>query len=399
MALLSSYLASLDNVLTITQCNEVHPICGNCHRHNVPCVYDHLRARTPTGYQEPNNVSDVTAGPNISLESGTAITNSEHLESEGRRLLELKLLSQWMMKTALSFPGTHEKSYREAMTHGAPELALQHRALLYSMFSFSALHIAKTSPFPNQRLEFMDVHRRYLGLALQEHRVDIENLGKAKADTVCMTSSLIRNCTQAVLQDRPLHPYTPPTQWLQMMNGSGDVFKTAWDWIGDDDSSIARRVAQHGPDLSDLSTLFGESNLQVFIHLLRRSPVDEEQEPWNPEIQKSYELTLSYIGGVQMALNKGETPGNLCRRLVAFPMFIPKRFIGLVEELRPRALVVLAHYFAFLARLRDTWWIGDSGRREICAVRSVLKNEWVELLNWPLLAMEETSVMVPWEYN
>ena len=51
-----------------------------------------------------------------------------------------------------------------------------------------------------------------------------------------------------------------------------------------------------------------------------------------------------------------------------FPYSIEKGFINLVKEQRPRALVILAHYFGLLARLKYVWFIGDTGRRE----RSVL---------------------------
>ena len=415
MPLLSNYLSSLDSLLTRTQCNEVHPVCGSCARHKVPCIYDPSRSNPVTFHHEVIKGSNGSRSASSTRESrgeikreiggqsrdesSTPNTEGAYPESEKRRLLELRLLNHWMMKSALSFPGSEHKVYRESMTIDNLQSSLRHHSLLYVNFTFTALHISKLSQDPREKLEFQEVHRKYLDLALKEHRLDLENMDKPTADVICMTSSMIRNTLLATLQDRALLPYVPPTEWLRMMTGSGDVFIAAWDWVKDDPKSIARELAQRGPDLSDLNTLFGESNRQALNHLLHRNPVDEIREPWNADIQKTYERTLSYIGGIKIAIDNGESPSDICRRLVAFTMFMPRHFIDLLDERQPRALVVLAYYFALLARLRDTWWIGDTGRREVVAINGVLEDRWLPLMRWPLVAMEEKSVMVSWEYD
>jgi hypothetical protein len=182
-----------------------------------------------------------------------------------------------------------------------------------------------------------------------------------------------------------------------MMSGSGDVFKTAWDWVREDKTSLAWKISTTGPDLSNLEELFGEKKREHFKHLLHRTPLHEDLEPWSTEVQLAYERTLSYIGGIQIAIDGGEKRWQTFRRVVVFPMFAPKRYIELVEEGQPRALVVLAHYFSFLARLRDVWWVGDTGRREIRAIQTLLDSPWVEQLKWPLDQMEEVWDIRPWE--
>jgi hypothetical protein len=108
------------------------------------------------------------------------------------------------------------------------------------------------------------------------------------------------------------------------------------------------------------------------------------------EIEKTYRLAVCYIGGFQIAINANETVDELTRRALGFALNVPRDFIGLLEQHRPRALVVAAYYFALFAKLRDIWWVGDTGRREIRAIHSVLPAEWQELMAWPLMAMEES---------
>lgn len=317
----------------------------------------------------------------------------DYPESEERRILELRLLYHWVTKTGFTILGSEDQSYRERLLT-LPYKSMEFPALLYAMFAFTAIHIAKTSSSTAEIVEFNSHFQRYLGLSLHEHRRDVDELCQQNADVVCLASNIIRNCTQVTIQDRELDPYVPPCQWLYMMNGSGDVFKAAWGWVINDAASLAQRIGIDGPDLSDLDKIFAAKNRIGLEHLLQRSRKDEELESWDDEIQHAYELTLNFIGGIQIAIDRKEKLAHSLRRVIAFPMFISKRYTDLVGQMQPRALVILAFYFSYLARLRNVWWVGDTGRREIYAIRYVLKSPWVEMLQWPLKNMEEA-----WDIN
>lgn len=75
---------------------------------------------------------------------------------------------------------------------------------------------------------------------------------------------------------------------------------------------------------------------------------------------------------------------EVCRRLIAFAVLIPDKMIELIEEKRPRALVILANYFAVAAPRAKVWWIGDVTRKEVEAIQRWLPGEWKDLMRWPL---------------
>ena len=286
---------------------------------------------------------------------------------------------------------TKEPFTTEVWTTLLPRLAFEHDALLYSMFSISALHLAKTE---SHESEAIDAYQKYLDLALREHFNDVTHLSKDNADAACLTSSIVRLNAFAVLQERPLDPYTPPTQWLETTCGAGKVFAAAWKWIKDDEDSIAMRLVRTEPILMAGDTLFGEPNRLGLLHLLRRSRDEDVTEPWLPDIQEAYESTVSLIGSYQMAIAARGNPEDIFRKLILFPILVPKRFIDLVEKQQPRALVVLGHYFSLVARVGHTWWwCGDTGRREVRGIQTVLSDKWLGLMSWSLRTMEESLVL------
>ena len=245
----------------------------------------------------------------------------------------------------------------------------------------------------------MHMHRRYLDLALRRHSEDVSNLSEESFDAVCITSTMLRLIALVMLRDRSLNPYIPPVSWLQMTKGAMDVFKAAHKWMRKNEDSIAFRLTKRMPVVFDDEAKFGVSNRQELLHLLHRDEEDIANERWDPKDQEAYETTISYIGGIWILMKGPETVGEICRRLALFPSFIQSRFIDLIKDQQPRALAVLAHYFALLASFRNVWWIGDTGRREVQALSTVLSGKWNHLMNWPLKVMEEATPYASYEYR
>jgi hypothetical protein len=279
-----------------------------------------------------------------------------------------------------------------------PRLAFKHNALLYSIYTIAALHIAKLEP---NNAEHVASYQKYLGLTLREHRNDVTNLGPANADAASLTASILRFCNFALLQERSQNPYTPPTEWLQMSSTTGrGLTVAAWKYIHSDENSIMRGLIKNAPGMTtdpagwlrDDNVLFQEANRRELLHLLRRTADDVTTEPWNTDIQNAYETTVSYIGTIQLAIRAHEPPESIFRRICLFPTMVETDFITLVQQQRPRALVILAHYFAYLTDFRGLWWIGDAGPREVRGIESVLPMDWLDLMNWPLQTIEDVYV-------
>jgi hypothetical protein len=311
------------------------------------------------------------------------VTNSplpqELSESRERRLRELRLLYQYTEKTCHTLD-SHRNSGLEFWKDAAVQMAFTSDAVLYSMLALAAQHIISEDP---SDAEARAASLEYLNLALPLHRRDIEHLTSENTDRAWMTGSLLRLSHFVRLQSRPLDPYTPPTQFLLQTRGSLDVIRLAVDqgFIHDHPNSITARTLARVPFARNwnLPALFTAANRQPLVHLLHRSAEHLASEPWSRAIQSAYEDTLSYLGAVELLKSSasnitdppdsevegGQPPDLPFRRLVVFPTMAPEAFIQLVIEARPRALVVLAHYFAALAEFEDVWWVAKIGIREV----------------------------------
>ncbi|KAK7409501.1 hypothetical protein QQX98_008285 [Neonectria punicea] len=229
-------------------------------------------------------------------------------------------------------------------------------------------------------------------MAVREHAKEVAQLSKDNLDILCLTSSMLRIYYFFKLKERSLQPYQPPTEWMRATGSSSAIFRQGWPLVEDNPDSIAHKMITNVPTILDSEAREGEQNRQELMHLLQREDSHEQTENWDAEVKEAYETTLSYIGGVWIAMNNHESPGMIGKKLIIFPMLVHKHFIDLVQEQRPRALAILAHYFALLAILRCFWWIGDTGRREVLAIVEVLPQEWQDAMSWPLQIIEEQIV-------
>jgi hypothetical protein len=264
----------------------------------------------------------------------------------------------------------------ESWSIEVPRLALQHDNLLYPMFSISALHLLKAEP---QNQELLAARQSYMTLSLQEHRRAIAALNDRSAEAVVFASTLILMDAFASLQLRNLEPYSPPREWLQMSRGAGSVYGAARGFFSDRTIAKFMAITMAEPGMQESDILDDDDNREAYCGLLRQDL--KTDEVWDDETRECYERTLNYIGSVQIAIQNGEHAMGITRRIMAFAVLAPKKFIEAVEQKRPRALVVLAHFFALGQGLEDIWWFGDTAQREIRAIWNELLPGWQELVS------------------
>lgn len=308
------------------------------------------------------------------------------------------MLHNYLTKTSMTFlrEGRLDDSRTDSWAHQCVGLAFDHEALLYSIIALTALHIAKTEV---SDMDSTAIYQDYLDMALKAHQQQLSNITKEIADATCVTSSILRTAALAMLSERTDNKagqYEPPMQWLQMTGGSGRVYYAAWEFIKDDQDSISMRILNRTPFLSPFNpSLFLESNRQSLLPLLEQAQDGLKEEMWSVEIHEAYALTLSYIGSIIIALRAGEKLMDIGRRLIVFAMLVPKKYISLVAERQPRALVILAFYFSMVSLFKATWYFGDAGEKEVLGIQSAISKPWQYYMKWPMHVLREGSMSIP----
>ncbi|KAJ9380787.1 transcriptional regulator family: Fungal Specific TF [Paecilomyces variotii] len=365
------------------KCDEIHPVCGSCDRHNVACVYEDvfkLITIPPPSHAGHNGNDSSKAGKTKNHDRGGSNSGSNTPDPDpgGKHLLELRLLHHYSIVTSQTLPTSPEPKLADIWKTYVPRLAFQHRALLDSIYSIAALQLSLTQP---GNRELMAAHGQYMDQAIQKHREDIAQINNQMADAVWFTSSLLRVAAFASLQERPIEPYTPPMQWFRIAVRATHIFEVVYELVRHDPSSEALKVMKEGYFTLNQHLMFRDESKNEYSHLLDRSDnARYRDEPWDEDIQRTYESVVKYLGGLSSAIKSKRPAAEIGLQCIAFGSRIPERFIELVEDRQPRALVILAHLFSSMTGFEHIWYIGKLGQRELRGLRTVIPDDWNDML-------------------
>ena len=285
----------------------------------------------------------------------------------------------------------------QTWSRDVPPLAMEPGSenVLYSIYALAALHIADSC---EQSRLYREAFHRYFSLALQAHNEAVSNLNASNVESVALTYMLISILTFYPRRQGQKAPCLP--QRVIIANGGGVTFRETWSRVRQVPQSSAWQIVRPSPQF--LEALLGsiekdpidgrmiypaEAIPEPLKHILdQKLPEREdwETERWDETTVRAYGEALSYIGAIYRALQAQENQWMVCRRFMGFCPMLSSRFIELVRAHEPRALVVMAHYYALTKGMKNIWWIKDLAYREVMEILSMLPERWKSMIQWPL---------------
>ncbi|KAF7552224.1 hypothetical protein G7Z17_g4481 [Cylindrodendrum hubeiense] len=275
---------------------------------------------------------------------------------------------------------THLPELLDIWSVEVPRLALEYEPLLNALLAFSSHHMARIAKTQDKVNEYLTLRSLYLESTLQKHRQALRDLSKDNADAVSFTTVILTVDAFANLGERQLEPYEPPIQWIQMSRGVGSVCKVALDLIKDDAKAKIRPIIDTMMPFIRMFHSNHAANIATLGHLL----IPQDGELIDTDDMQAYETTTSLLGWILGGHKSGEHLKMYGRRLTAFPVLLSDHFITLLERRDPRALVLLAHFFALSSYASEFWWVGAMPYGEICAIQGLLSPEWQGMIAEPL---------------
>lgn len=293
-----------------------------------------------------------------------------------------------------------------------PQLAFSgNQHLMDAILAVSALHLR--SMVPNDK-ELVCASHAYMTSCINSYSASLNaGIDANNAAHLFLTSTLIAfqsTATRIFTKDegpftrsssadgtQSSNTYQPPLAWFHSFQGVKTVVAASWLWLKQNDIILSLIDSQPVLNLN-----FSRAADGFFGHLL--DDLDEELTALDPfSAPDGGSPTSSGSGGMDSTdivtstrqayqhavatLNWAHSkPGNAA---LAFPATVSKRFVQLVEERRPRALAILASFFALLKVLEHVWWLQGMARREVLGIVSLFNSDYfgpdLERKWWPHL--------------
>ncbi|CAI4216709.1 unnamed protein product [Parascedosporium putredinis] len=343
------------------KCDEVHPKCGNCVKHGVPCDFENptvvheLVTAAPTAATPSSATFDpVSPAPsNFTSVPPLPVPAATGVPSGTSRYLELKLMHHYTTHTCKTL-ATSVNISDDVWMNAVPRLAFEGAPYLAdAMLAVAALHLRSRNPDDQ---DIVQASHAYMASSLAAYCDTLKaGINESNAESLFLTASLIAYQSTATRL-----------------------------FVRDDPNSTTSSNTRSGYNLP-LSWFHAFQGVKAVVDEV---DIEDEKDP-----QSTQDAYLHAISVLNWAHRSPHTAACL-----AFPATVARRFVELIELKRPRALVILACFFALLKRAQHLWWIDGVPRREIMGVVSLFESgsPWWPHLDWPLkIALYEGAIIPP----
>jgi hypothetical protein len=250
-------------------------------------------------------------------------------------------------------------------------IGLQHPFLLRGILAVSAAHLAYLSS--STKSKYLLQSSAHVDVALQEFRRQLLRLEEGHVLPLFPLASLlvVQNLAAANLQSNSDH-IEAFLSCAHLVKGVSTVLNARWD------------VFEHC-ELSPLisAAMMQQEDVEISeFALLHNAVRDRMQE--DAETDRS--ACLNAIYGLQSVLHcqqdhPQEKSGLAI--LLMWPLKLHPRFVEMLSERLPMALIILAHMVVILKSVNQVWWLSGWGARLLEAITGHLKDEYRIWLTWP----------------
>ncbi|KAF7959069.1 hypothetical protein EAE96_002586 [Botrytis aclada] len=360
------------------KCDETHPECVNCKTASHICSYKANASTITSKVTTPE--STFTNSPTPSLQSDPQIPHGPLLQPEPPSLLpsspqsyvnftHLELFQHCYDDQSFLWDGQFRGHTSSVMKHA-------HRTpfLMYELLACSALHLSIIRPD-----QFQFYHDESTVLQEQSMKMFNESVQEVHGENLIPAFLYSGLLGLHVFVDTFSVPGSDSNDFIEklvqvikLMRGVRVCFTGWWNVLME---SEIRPLMQVGDGNMEHTDEFVD-HLLALQEKLPEIPGMEEAE-LEVLLRAIHQLRWVHVTSLLNTQN-----GN-SRMVTSWPILLPVEYTDLLDQRRPGALIVLAHFSIMLHACRDYWAVGKAGSFLLAVVETYLGKDWETWLEWP----------------
>lgn len=368
------------------KCDEAHPSCGFCSTRKIPCNY--IRAppsdlpsppdsqtlavrSSSSSSQSDEDIEDIFARDDITSVPG-AMPTSGSLTS-----VDLRMMHHWATFTCKSI-GIGNPLMDAVFEWTMPNLAFNNEFLMNGMLGIASLHMQRMLPDPTQVRKQTDLYRVKSFQTFREALPTIDTNSSSYEAALLMALMLVILTSKDYSNDGELSVIN----WLVLYGGLSTVMNmTGHNRVME--SNVAEVFKR---ELTILETPPVIPTILIDM-VAGIGPMDPDYEGL-----ETYCKTLDSMANLFTCLRENGLSTPLNVRVVAWPSYLTSEFVKFAKENRPRAMVILSYYLAFLKLIKGVWWIEGMSDPEIDIITTMVGPKYHIFMEVPLLVRNTTDI-------
>ncbi|CCX05264.1 Similar to Sterol uptake control protein 2; acc. no. Q12151 [Pyronema omphalodes CBS 100304] len=297
-----------------------------------------------------------------------------HQIQESLNLFDLSLMHQWSVSTSDTL--SNNKSIQDLWRYQIPaQLAVHHPFLMHSLLAVSALHLHTTENKGNNYIEIAARHQEH---AVRGMAACLAHISRENCDALVVSSCLV--VIYSFVSSRNDGASGSIASWVPLIRGVHEILKQAWNWVTQGPLSPLIRQYELSSTNEGLDSETEEvlNNLYQLCHN-RSLPGSEELS--DTAISTAYFSAIVDLRKSFATVNNWE---HIIGSIFVWPITVSDKFVELLVERRPRALIIFIHYCALFTIVEEFWWTKGSALFELRLCEMCLSDEWKDpWISWP----------------
>ena len=271
----------------------------------------------------------------------------------------------------------------------AVKLGFKHEFLLRGVLAVSAYHLSYM--LPEQKASYELKASTHQSIALESFQSALSRADESNCHALFAFSVMI--VIMAFASPRKEDPQTEILHWFHLMRGCQDVLLLHWDLMRKsflspliDEMSYTETCPAHLVKDSDRIT-----------DLLSTCCTPDQ----NREISQAYALAIHELlkTFIQSSLLRSRGEGSILASFV-WPLNLSPKYLELLGEHRPEAMVILAHYCVLLhwGEEEGEWFLKGWSSYTLDTIKASVGESWHTSLAWPEAVIASDTPSYP-EYT
>ncbi|KAI5841723.1 hypothetical protein BZA05DRAFT_344787 [Tricharina praecox] len=398
------------------KCDETRPSCGNCTKHAVACDFALITGNTVHDLlfhdidgKESRNQALSSRSPVMRLSSPSfAISESQLIppsfsqfgipttDLKNLNPVDLSLMHHWTIATWSTV--SNRAAIQQLWRINIPALAVRHPFLMSAVLAVSAMHLHTKDRDRSARTRYLSSASQHLSRAVRGLSGSLAHLSETNCDAVFATASLIAifSFSASHTSPRRLGGHSRPvyTAWVPLFRGVSCILRQDEACVR---SGPLSPMLQHSAAHTCTATAASAERLdpatelvfQRLFQLCTDRTLPDGEEIADTEVATAY---FNAIADLRRSFATIHLWDSVVSAVFRWPTSVAARFVELLEQRRPRALVIFVHYCTLLSLLEEFWWVRGSALFELTRWEEYLSEEWSPWLEWPRLIIRAGGV-------
>ncbi|KAK6837817.1 hypothetical protein RU639_001539 [Aspergillus parasiticus] len=357
------------------KCDERQPKCSNCLNRSTECVYAprEIEWMQPSQTERSSSHRTSPAASTTPTPSGWMGSSDPLPQAPDLNLSDMELLLQWCSSTYATM--AHDQQFEHLYQYVLPKEGLEYPFVLHGLLALSALHIARASDYA-PRAHYFSIALEHQNRALALFRPVISSINRDNSHTIFVFASLLLQLAFAIPPSSPLidthDSFQDLIQAFTLCRGLREILGTSWHWVKEGKlADVFTQVddTKKGPLPESIETAMSQ------LRYLNES----RGRQFNGHDTDCYDTAINHLKDMMEIYQHKPRRVEMALR---WPIGLGSKYLNLLKEHDPMALVILAHYCLVLHHFRHHWWMEGWSFRVARSVWDQLHESWRPCVSW-----------------